>query len=100
MVLEGRAQQETERVVYLRVAEAGGRVYIDMGDTTGRVIEIGGGQWHFVDSAPVLFRRTKLTGAMPYPAPRRTVAVVGLCAHRHVGPADALGVHGAGTHPS
>ena len=69
MVLQGRAQQEAERVVYLRVAEAGSRVYIDMGDTSGRVIEIGGGKWHVVDSAPVLFRRTKLTGAMPYPHP-------------------------------
>ncbi len=69
MVLEGFAAQEDPQRVYLRVAEQGGAVYIDMGDTEGRVVEISGGKWTVVDTAPVLFRRTKLTGAMPHPQP-------------------------------
>jgi hypothetical protein len=68
MVLEGRALQAVPQRVDLRVADPGtGAVYIDMGDTAGRVIEIGYGKWKVVDTAPVLFRRTKLTGAMPHP---------------------------------
>ena len=67
MVLEGFAAQESPQRVHLRVGEAGGAVYIDMGDTAGRVIEISGGRWRITDTAPVLFRRTKLTGQLPDP---------------------------------
>lgn len=69
MVLEGFAALENPQRVYLRVAEQGGAVYIDMGDTEGRVVAINGGRWRIVTSAPVLFRRTKLTGVMPHPRP-------------------------------
>lgn len=69
MVLEGYAAQENPQRVYLRVAEQAGAVYVDMGDTAGRVIEISGGKWRIVDTAPVLFRRTKLTGQLPHPHP-------------------------------
>lgn len=69
MVLEGYAAQEVPRPVHLRVAEERAAVYIDMGDTGGRVIEIRGGKWSVIDSAPVLFRRTKLTGELPHPNP-------------------------------
>jgi hypothetical protein len=69
MVLEGFAQQQNPQRVYLRVGDCGGAIYIDMGDTTGRVIEISGGKWRVVDTAPVLFRRTKLTGELPHPHP-------------------------------
>jgi hypothetical protein len=67
MVLEGLAAQENSQRVYLRVAERGGSVYIDMGDTDGHVIDISGGTWDIGVSAPVLFRRTKLTGEMSRP---------------------------------
>jgi 5S rRNA maturation endonuclease (ribonuclease M5) len=66
-VLEGFAAQQPPQRVYLRVAEERGVVYIDMGDTVGRVIEISHGKWRVVDTAPVLFRRTKLTGELPDP---------------------------------
>lgn len=68
MVLEGFAAQENPQRVYLRAAEHGGVVYIDMGDATNRVIEISGGTWRIATTAPVLFRRTKLTGELPTPA--------------------------------
>jgi hypothetical protein len=69
-VLEGYAAQQQPRPLHLRVAEQGGRVYVDMADPAGHVIEISHGQWRVVDTAPVLFRRTKLTGAMLYPHKR------------------------------
>ena len=67
MVLEGFANQQPAQRVYLRVAESGLAVYIDMGDTVGRVIEIRAGRWKVEATAPVLFRRTKLTGVLPPP---------------------------------
>lgn len=66
-VLEGYAGQADPQQVSLRVAEHNGTVYIDMGDSDGHIIEISGGTWDISVRAPVLFRRTKLTGAMPKP---------------------------------
>ena len=68
MVLEGRAANLTPQRLYLRVAEHHGVVYIDMGDTKGRVIRIADGQWSVIDSAPITFMRTKLTKAMAEPS--------------------------------
>jgi hypothetical protein len=67
LVLEGYAAQQTPQRVHQRVAEFVGDVYIDIGNTAGHVIRIGGGCWDITDTAPVLFRRTKLTAAMPNP---------------------------------
>jgi hypothetical protein len=66
-VLEGFAAQQQPQRVYLRVADTRSAVYVDMGDTAGRVIEISQGNWRIIDNAPVLFRRTKLTGELPHP---------------------------------
>ena len=66
-VLGHQRRQVRGRRVEGAVGEAGGAVYIDMGDTAGRVIEISGGRWRITDTAPVLFRRTKLTGQLPDP---------------------------------
>lgn len=67
--LDGYAAEESPRQVHLRVATHGGSVYIDMGDTDAHMIEISSGTWDIHDRAPapVLFRRTRLTGAMPKP---------------------------------
>lgn len=69
MTLDGYAAEEQPRQVYLRVATHGGSVYIDMGDIDAHVVEISGGAWDIHDRAPapVLYRRTKLTGVMPKP---------------------------------
>lgn len=67
MVLEGFAAQQPPARVYLRVGQCGGAVYIDMCDTDGRVIKVSAGKWTVVDTAPVLFRRTKLSGQLPQP---------------------------------
>jgi len=42
-------------------------VYIDAGDSAGRVIEISAGTRHYADAVPVLFKRTRLTAPMPEP---------------------------------
>jgi hypothetical protein len=65
--LEGYAAEADTRRVYLRVGELAGIVYIDMGGAAGHVIEIGSGTWDIGLRAPVLFRRTKLTGELPKP---------------------------------
>ncbi|CAM4228444.1 hypothetical protein MB901379_03590 [Mycobacterium basiliense] len=68
MVLEGRAAQQVRTQLHLRVAEGrNGAVYLDLGDNSGRIIEISDGSWKIVGTAPVMFRRTKLTGRMPLP---------------------------------
>lgn len=66
-VLEGYAAQETPRRVNLRVADHQGVVYIDVGDTDGTVVQIANGRWSVVETAPVLFRRTRLTGQLDLP---------------------------------
>ena len=65
--LEGYAAEADMRRVFLRVGEQAGSVYVDMGDAAGHVIEIGAGTWDIGLRAPVLFRRTKLTGELPKP---------------------------------
>jgi Domain of unknown function (DUF3854) len=65
--LEGFAAQTRPQRLHLRVAEAGDGIWIDMGDTGNHVIYIYGGDWSVLTYAPVLFRRTKLTQAMPRP---------------------------------
>jgi hypothetical protein len=69
MVLEGFAAQQQPQAVALRVAEHAGAVHIDAGDPAGRVFTISAGRWHLTGTAPVLFRRTKLTGELPTELP-------------------------------
>lgn len=87
MVLEGAAAEQVPQRLYLRVADRDGCVYIDMGDTDGRVIVIGGGSWSIADAAPVMFRRTALT--MPYTDPVAEGGEVGrLWEFVHIAPED------------
>jgi hypothetical protein len=67
-VLEGFAAQKNPRTLHLRVASHGGKVYIDTADRDDGVIVIADGVWQITDTAPVVFRRTELTAAMPDPA--------------------------------
>lgn len=67
-VLEGDAQAVAPERLELRVAEADGATWLDLGDETGRAVRISPGGWEVVDRHPVLFRRTALTGALPEPA--------------------------------
>ena len=53
--------------VFLRVGEANGKVYIDMGDPDWRAIEIDQAGWRIIGKHPVRFRRSD--GMKPFPTP-------------------------------
>ena len=70
-LLEARAEFDgPEREVYIRSAEHGGAIYIDLADEDWRVAEITATGWRVVDgeAAPVRFRRPR--GMLALPAPR------------------------------
>jgi hypothetical protein len=66
-VLEGFARQQDPSRLHLRVARHADHVYIDRADPRNQVIAIGNGTWTITDTAPVVFKRTELTGPMPEP---------------------------------
>ena len=56
--------------MHLRVANADGAVWLDLGDAAETAVRIDGNGWRIVrEGVPVLFRRTGLTGALPEPQP-------------------------------
>lgn len=69
MVVEGIAQEQDESRLYLRVAQLGGVLWLDLGDQAGRAVRITADGWSVEESAPVLFKRTALNGPLPDPAP-------------------------------
>jgi hypothetical protein len=67
-LLEARAQFEApQRAVHIRVAEHGGRIYLDLADEQWRVVEIGSDGWRVMTCPPVRFRRA--AGMLPLPIP-------------------------------
>lgn len=67
LVLEGMAQETEPRRLYLRVAQHAGSLWLDLGDNSGRAVEITPDGWTVRNRPPVLFKRTSLTGALPEP---------------------------------
>ncbi|MCP1392787.1 MAG: hypothetical protein J5I35_08525, partial [Methanothrix harundinacea] len=70
-VLEGRAIFEGETFpVFVRLAEHGGRFYLDLGGDDWRAVEIGPDGWRVIPSeaVPVKFRRSK--GILELPEPK------------------------------
>jgi hypothetical protein len=67
VALEGQSQLSDPVPLPLRVARHGDELVLDLGDRTGRAVVIGAGGWDVVDRSPVLFRRTRLTAALPDP---------------------------------
>ena len=68
LVIEGLAQEQAERELYLRVARYGGNLWLDLGDATGRAIRITGAGWTVKHDVPLLFKRTALNGPLPEPS--------------------------------
>ena len=69
-LLEARALFDGEEFpVHLRVAEHGGRLYLDLCDRAWRAVEIDAEGWRMVDRPPTKFRRTR--GSQPLPEPER-----------------------------
>jgi len=67
--LDAEAAVRPIEQVFLRVGEAGGNIYIDMGDPDYRAIEINAGGWRIIDNQSVRFRRSD--GMKPLPMPTR-----------------------------
>ena len=71
-LLEARAQFDgSEREVYVRVAEHGGSIYVDLANDRWEAVEIAASGWRVVASEemPVRFRRPR--GMLPLPAPAK-----------------------------
>jgi hypothetical protein len=69
-LLEARAQFDApERAVNIRVAEQGGRLYLDLADEHWRAVTIGPEGWRVIGCPPVRFRRSP--GMLPLPVPER-----------------------------
>ena len=69
-LFEARALFDGEECpVHLRVAEHGGRLYLDLCDRAWRAVEIDAEGWRVVERPPAKFRRTR--GAQPLPEPAR-----------------------------
>src|SRR5262249_17808944 len=65
---EARAAHDGERHdVHLRVAQAGGRIYIDLVDHDWSVVEVDARGWRVIEGAPVRFRRAPGMSALPVP---------------------------------
>jgi hypothetical protein len=69
-VLEAQAQFDgPERKVSVRLAEHGGRIYLDLADEFWRCVEISANGWRIAEDPPVRFRRS--AGMQPLPLPLR-----------------------------
>jgi len=66
--LEARAVNEgAMRRWFLRVGEASGKLYLDLGDETWRAVEITPIGWRVIDKPPVKFLRSQATRPLPAP---------------------------------
>ena len=63
------AHDGPEQPVFVRVAEHGSNVYVDLCDRDWRAVEITPEDWRILESVPVRFRRTR--GMRPLPPPER-----------------------------
>lgn len=69
-VLEAKARFDgSELAVHVRIAGAGGKLYVDLGDPTWRAVEIDATGWRIIAEPPVRFRRAK--GMLALPEPQR-----------------------------
>ena len=69
LVIEGFAQEQDPSRLYMRCAEHDGALWLDLGDRTGRAVQITRQGWSVKDQPPVLFKRTALTSQLPEPTP-------------------------------
>jgi hypothetical protein len=58
-----------ERIVYIRVGELDGRLYVDLANAEWQAVEIDADGWRVIDDPPVRFRRC--SGMLPLPTPTR-----------------------------
>jgi len=68
-VLEGLASRGERQPLHVRHASHEGAVWVDLGDATGRAVQVTASGWTVEPQAPVLFHRSALTGTLPEPVP-------------------------------
>jgi len=67
-VIEAKADFDSpQREVFIRVGGLAGKLYLDLGDDTWRVVEIDAEGWRVISDPPIRFRRTR--GMQPLPEP-------------------------------
>ena len=66
-VLEQKAIEGREHEVYLRVAGADGKVYLDLGDPTWRAVAVAAEGWKVIAKPPVKFVRSDAMLPLPEP---------------------------------
>jgi hypothetical protein len=66
--LEALALRGDEHQVHVRLAAADDAIYLDLGDPSGKAVEIRATGWQVVSTVPVRFRRPKGLLALPTPA--------------------------------
>lgn len=64
---EARYGNRTRRRVWIRVAEEGGRLYLDLGDVDWKSVEVDVRGWRIVPAVPVRFTRSPTSRALPTP---------------------------------
>lgn len=86
-VMDAGAQHDgPEHQVYIRIAEANGRVYLDLADSEWKCIEIGPDGWKLLTKSPVRFRRR--AGMLPLPVPQTGGSIDALRDFLNVGDDD------------
>lgn len=65
--LKGEAMDLQPEETFVRVAQHGEAVVLDLGDVEGRAVVVDRDGWRVVDRSPVLFLRTALTSILPTP---------------------------------
>lgn len=66
--LSARARFDGQRhEVFVRTAHVDGRIYVDLCNLTGQVVEVSPEGWRVLDVSPVKFRRTPGMKALPFP---------------------------------
>ena len=66
-VLEGIAQEGPTYETYIRIGGKDGSIYIDLGDTSWKAVEITSTNWHVIPNPPVKFQRTNGMLSLPEP---------------------------------
>ena len=66
-----------ERSVFTRVGELEGKIYVDLGDSAWRAVEVTSSGWSVVTDPPVRFRRSNGVMALPQPERGETSPIFG-----------------------
>lgn len=69
LALQGFAGLEEPTPLFLRHASEQDALWIDLGDRAGAAVRVDPSGWTIEDGAPVTFRRSELTAALPVPVP-------------------------------